>query len=126
MIEDIHGTYSGSIYQNIPNGYGIKTYKTGQSIQGNWSKGRPEGQMLYTSPFICVDIIFKKGIISRIITKIPQVSIQFPYKFIQAGNNFKEISDDSNNSWYSVLRLEMNYHFFNNQKIEIKLTQLKR
>ena len=41
--------YIGKIFRGLPHGYGVKTWKDGRKYQGNWVKGRMQGnvEMIY-------------------------------------------------------------------------------
>ncbi len=43
-----NGQYEGSLRNNIPDGFGIKNWTTGQSYKGNWKDGKYNGKGIFT------------------------------------------------------------------------------
>ena len=109
----------------IPNGHLKKHYNQGITISGTWARGMPQGKFDYHYQDISTQITFKNGLINRIHTSDSQLTIYFPYKYLQCNNSFIEYEDEEANSYYSVLRVNF-FHKAFEKPINRKLGQIKR
>ena len=123
----MQNTHLKSDYYSEPilNGHASKSYSKGITITGIWAKGLPKGKFDYNYHDISTQITFKNGTINRIHTNKSQLTIYFPYKYLEATNYFIENLDEEANSYYSVLRLNF-FHKASEKPINRRIGPTKR